>query len=127
MDEIQSDSDVKAGEVLCHKCGARISMSIARLALWGHPAECKLIGKRCKASVIYEKETDCAAYDIHHNSEYKASKVPKKLFDQALQASGVPSTIFLSKNPSDKSLVVELRSIVKQKMSGFNRRNSSKS
>ena len=76
----------------------------------------------------YEKETDCAAYDIHYNSpEYYASTVPKKVFDQALQASGIPSTIFLSKNPSDKSLVVELRSIVKQKMSGFNRRNSSKS
>ena len=73
----------------------------------------------------YEKETDSAAYDIHHNSKYKASRVPKKQFDQALLDSGVPSNIFLSKNPIDKSLVVELHKIVKEKMRGFDcRRNT---
>ena len=72
----------------------------------------------------YEKETDSAAYDIHHNSEYTASKVPKKRLDRALEASGMPSTIFHSKNPIDKSLVGELHNIVKRKMSGFNRRKS---
>ena len=74
----------------------------------------------------YEMETDSAAYDIHHNSDCYPSKVPQERFDQALLASGIPSNIFHSTNPIDKCLVVELRKIVKEKMSGFNRRNSTR-
>ena len=68
MDGMQNESDDKADEIQCHKCGACIIAknaqdASARLTLWGHPAECRLFGKRCKgfSADNYEKETDCAA------------------------------------------------------------------
>ena len=65
--------------VICHKCGDWIVATNAhgaRLTLWGHPAECRLFGMKCKAfsAEEYERETSSAAHDIHHNSEYQHQK-----------------------------------------------------
>ena len=115
--------------VICHKCGAWIVAKYAhgaRLTLWGHPAECCLFGMKCKDNSAneYERETDRAALDIHRNSAYRASIVPKTLITQKLKASGIPSYIFQSKFPKHMSLVVELDKVVRQKMRGFDRRNT---
>ena len=134
LEEKATNAEDHADKVLCHKCGASIivknAQQDARLTLWGHPAECRLFGKSCKAFAAndcgketdceanivspqrfspnnYEEETDCAAYDIHHNSKYIASKVPTKLMAQALLDSGVPFSIIQSKLPVDMSLVDE--------------------
>jgi len=121
---------------MCCKCGAWIvaknaddcvSNTLRRLKSVGHPAECWLFDMKCKDNSTneYERETDSTAHDIHHNSEYPASKVPKTLIIQKLKASGIPSYIFKSKFPKHMSLVVELDKVVRQKMRGFDcRRNT---
>ena len=129
LEEKATNAEEHVDKVLCHKCGAWIlakNAQDARLTLWGHPAECWLFGISCKAfsandcgeetdnasNIVspqrfspnnYEEETDCAAYDIHHNSKYIASKVPTKLMAQALLDSGVPFSIIQSKHPVDMS------------------------
>ena len=116
--------------IQCCKCGAWIvtkNAQDARLTLWGHPAEseCCLFDMKCKdiSASEYERETNNTAYDIHHNSEYKASRVPQPLISQKLKESGVPAYIF--QFPKHKSLVLELDKVVRQKMNGFDcRRNT---
>ena len=92
------------GHAKCCKCGAwivaknadnTIKNTLHRLKSVGHPAECFLFDMKCKDNSAneYERETESTAYDIHHNSEYKASKVPKTLITQKLKESGIPSYI----------------------------------
>jgi hypothetical protein len=64
----------------------------------------------------YDKETDRAAYDLHHISEYKASRVPQTLMKSTLSKGGIPSNIL-----SDLSRYTILDKIVRQKMSKFDR------
>jgi len=67
-------------------------------------------------SCAYDEETDRAAYDLHHNSRYKASRVPKTLMRSVLLASGVPSIIL-----QDIEKYTRLHEIVRQKMGKFDR------
>ena len=64
-----AQENADADKVLCHKCGASIiakNAHYARLTLWGHPVECRLFGKCCKAFSADDcgKETDCAINNI---------------------------------------------------------------
>ena len=64
----------------------------------------------------YEEASSAAASQLYHNSIYDASSIPKKKVLDALESSGLPSSLIHSKESRDKHLLSELCEGVKQKM-----------